>query len=913
MFKENYFIKNLIRASKAVGSASVVEAVKYKAIDHQRLADTEHDETVHQSHALKSSPGFAKSVHPAIAKAIHHFAKHPAAFHKALKASTVKPLHGAVGNSEIGQGAHSIEDKSKVKRVQHLIKHGGIDRPIILHHGAHQHLLAGNTRATVVGHGVEAHHIHVESVSDVVESVKADVVRDHLRIHGFKAPAAVAPKGQAEEWNHKNGMTAALFDGEDIKPLTSDEIAEKAKLGSGGRFKDLVNKLKKEKHPPHDPAAVAAAVGRAKWGNKRMSQMAHAHEDVNEAHVMISHSTAGHDGKPLSLERLKKVNDGLGHRAGVHVGNKTKVDQHGKQYGEKHHGFHFKSVKHAHAFAGAVQSYTGTHHDHKIHVIESVDEEFINEAYEDRSHVVKKNGVDHTAMPSEHAAKEHAKLLKTHQPTHEFTVHKLTHAVKRSDGAHMGAFSSEHEAKEHVRLSTEHEAKRKNPKKSFTYHVQAHEPKVESVTEDEHTDKAVKTHAAMVSHLRSKGMGIGSHEVRDLRNKNPAMDGAHSHVHHFQFLKKSHGRKASEHLRVGGFLKSQHTKNVKYKDGHLVIHHGATRANHWGTAPQDQKEYGEAVEADVDGMLNEMLEKFGPAEEDMMSGDVSGFRSDDTHLVIAGSPGFASKSIKLKPNDPSSIVDLSGFKMEPYKAKKNLKLRKVGECAIEGKKHHIFTAGADEHLIFPESASKLIKESLDEGFDAYRLAAVDSQTMVMRMVDAERTRQIQVAKGDIPNEPRTAFHAIAEYFQGPGVYGGLACLDEWMQSHYPSIHAAAISSEDGQAFDAIQDKPVKALGENVQAVKLVEGKLFVKRDNVWVPVEEKQGVKTIPELQNHDVKDVEGQPKAKGILKTLAILNKMNKKKTVPRLGVDTAVAKSEKPKLGGKTSPASYVPKNRK
>ena len=305
--------------------------------------------------------------------------------------------------------------------------------------------------------------------------------------------------------------------------------------------------------------------------------------------------------------------------------------------------------------------------------------------------------------------------------------------------------------------------------------------------------------------------------------------------------------------------------------------------------------------------------KLPDQHEDMTSLGSGGFTSDDTHLVIAGSPGFASKSIKLKPNDPKSIVDLSGFKTEPYKAKKNLKLRKVGECNIEGIDHNIFTSGADEHLIFPSSSTKLIKESLEEGFDAYRLAAIDSQTMVMRMVDAERTRQIQVAKGDIPNEPRTAFHAIAEYFQGPGVYGGLACLDEWLATHYPSIHAAAISSEYGQAFDAVQDKPVKALGENVQAVKLVEGKLYVKRDNVWTAVEEQQGKKTIPELQNHDVKDVEGQPKAKGILKTLAILNRMNPKKKVPHLGSNNATVKSAKPKLGGKTSPASYVPKNKK
>jgi hypothetical protein len=41
-----------------------------------------------------------------------------------------------------------------------------IDRPIILRHtdsngNVFHHLLAGNTRATAVGYGIEAHHIDV--------------------------------------------------------------------------------------------------------------------------------------------------------------------------------------------------------------------------------------------------------------------------------------------------------------------------------------------------------------------------------------------------------------------------------------------------------------------------------------------------------------------------------------------------------------------------------------------------------------------------------------------------------------------------------------------------------------------------------------------------------------------------------
>ena len=49
---------------------------------------------------------------------------------------------------------------------QMIKKKTPIDRPIVLRHTdssgkQHHHLLAGNTRATAVGHGVEAHHIDV--------------------------------------------------------------------------------------------------------------------------------------------------------------------------------------------------------------------------------------------------------------------------------------------------------------------------------------------------------------------------------------------------------------------------------------------------------------------------------------------------------------------------------------------------------------------------------------------------------------------------------------------------------------------------------------------------------------------------------------------------------------------------------
>lgn len=44
------------------------------------------------------------------------------------------------------------------------------------------------------------------------------------------------------------------------------------KLGSGKRFKSLANKFAKK--GIDNPAALAASVGRAKYGNKKMTQLA---------------------------------------------------------------------------------------------------------------------------------------------------------------------------------------------------------------------------------------------------------------------------------------------------------------------------------------------------------------------------------------------------------------------------------------------------------------------------------------------------------------------------------------------------------------------------------------------------------------------------------------------------------------
>jgi hypothetical protein len=49
-------------------------------------------------------------------------------------------------------------------------------------------------------------------------------------------------------------------------------MARKPKLGSGQRFKNLANELARK--GVSDPKAAAAAIGRKKYGNKKMTQLA---------------------------------------------------------------------------------------------------------------------------------------------------------------------------------------------------------------------------------------------------------------------------------------------------------------------------------------------------------------------------------------------------------------------------------------------------------------------------------------------------------------------------------------------------------------------------------------------------------------------------------------------------------------
>ena len=50
-------------------------------------------------------------------------------------------------------------------------------------------------------------------------------------------------------------------------------MARKAKLGSGKRFKSLTRKIA-QSGGISDPEAVAAAIGRGKYGNKRFQKLA---------------------------------------------------------------------------------------------------------------------------------------------------------------------------------------------------------------------------------------------------------------------------------------------------------------------------------------------------------------------------------------------------------------------------------------------------------------------------------------------------------------------------------------------------------------------------------------------------------------------------------------------------------------
>ena len=65
----------------------------------------------------------------------------------------------------------------------------------------------------------------------------------------------------------------------------------KPKLGSGKRFKSLANKIARSGHVDN-PKAVAAAIGRKKYGNEKMQAMA---KKGKERHDKARHAESASD------------------------------------------------------------------------------------------------------------------------------------------------------------------------------------------------------------------------------------------------------------------------------------------------------------------------------------------------------------------------------------------------------------------------------------------------------------------------------------------------------------------------------------------------------------------------------------------------------------------------------------------
>ena len=144
----------------------VAENVKYRPFKPKQMARAEHDETRTQAAAIQRGE---LETHPAFASALQKFAGKPREFGRALRRSSIEAIGDGteVGNSDIGSGTDAIQDPEKLKRVTSQLRGNGVDRPIVLRHTdkktgqKYNHLLAGNTRATAIGYGVQAHHIDV--------------------------------------------------------------------------------------------------------------------------------------------------------------------------------------------------------------------------------------------------------------------------------------------------------------------------------------------------------------------------------------------------------------------------------------------------------------------------------------------------------------------------------------------------------------------------------------------------------------------------------------------------------------------------------------------------------------------------------------------------------------------------------
>ena len=137
--------------------------VSYKRFSPKRLARDEHNETVYQNNAIEKGE---LDAHPAIAEGLHTFANNPNAFSSALKSSRIEELHTGMNiqNTDFGTDTGNLNSE-KQSRVSKLLN-SRIDRPIVLRYTDRagkqfNHLLSGNTRATNVGDGIQAHIIEL--------------------------------------------------------------------------------------------------------------------------------------------------------------------------------------------------------------------------------------------------------------------------------------------------------------------------------------------------------------------------------------------------------------------------------------------------------------------------------------------------------------------------------------------------------------------------------------------------------------------------------------------------------------------------------------------------------------------------------------------------------------------------------
>lgn len=87
----------------------------------------------------------------------------------------------------------------------------------------------------------------------------------------------LATEAKRKHWDIDLLIEEALIHYLDIpiskRPYTGDMKKPLPKLGSGKRFANLKNTLSKEKGVT-DPAALAAAIGRKKYGKAKMAKMA---------------------------------------------------------------------------------------------------------------------------------------------------------------------------------------------------------------------------------------------------------------------------------------------------------------------------------------------------------------------------------------------------------------------------------------------------------------------------------------------------------------------------------------------------------------------------------------------------------------------------------------------------------------